>query len=298
MRNFHLSSLIPYPSSLHPTFIYRQITSSLKQTAVFVLCVALSIVTLVALGGFGESVNNSLLRDARKLLAGDIIIESGFPFEQPLLAEIENLTAAEGIEKAFIYEFLTIVRLPEAEDTLLTSLKVVENGYPFYGEVELASGRPLAEVLTSGNVIVEENLLERMNVEVGDPLIVGSTQLTIADVLLFEPDRPVNFFAFGPRVFGTAADLAAMDLIRPGSRVEYKALLKVPDESQLEDTAAQLAAAANPRQERIETFRTAQTGVQIFFDNFILFLSLIGIFTLMLAGIGIQSSLTAFLKER
>lgn len=283
---------------LHLKFIYRQITSSLKQTTVFVLCVALSIVTLVALGGFGDSVNDSLLRDARKLLAGDIIIESGFPLERPLLEGIDRLTAAKRVEKALIYEFLTIVRLPDAENTLLTSLKVVENGYPFYGEVELESGRPLAEALTSGNIIVEANLLERLGVSVGDQLLVGSTQLTIADVLIFEPDRPVDFFAFGPRVFASAADLAAMQLIRPGSRIEYKVLLKVNDEAQLNEVRQQLEAAANPRQERLETFRTARTGVQAFFDNFILFLSLIGIFTLMLAGIGIQSSLSAFLKER
>ena len=38
-------------------------------------------------------------------------------------------------------------------------------------------------------------------------------------------------------------------------------------------------------------------GVKRFFDNFLFFLNLIGIFTLLLAGIGIQSSLTAFLRR-
>ncbi len=49
---------------------------------------------------------------------------------------------------------------------------------------------------------------------------------------------------------------------------------------------------------RVETFRTARTGVERFFTNFLFFLSIVGIFTLLLAGIGIQSSLTAFLRER
>ncbi|MCA9981565.1 MAG: FtsX-like permease family protein, partial [Anaerolineales bacterium] len=56
--------------------------------------------------------------------------------------------------------------------------------------------------------------------------------------------------------------------------------------------------ATESRRENVNTYRTAQSAVQIFFDNFLTFLRLIGIFTLMLAGIGIQSSLTAFLKER
>ena len=49
---------------------------------------------------------------------------------------------------------------------------------------------------------------------------------------------------------------------------------------------------------RVDTFRTADTGIERFYRNFIFFLALVGIFTLLLAGIGIQSSLTAFLRER
>ena len=51
-------------------------------------------------------------------------------------------------------------------------------------------------------------------------------------------------------------------------------------------------------QESVETYRTAPSGVQRFFDNLLFFLSLVAIFTLLLAGIGIQSALTAFLRER
>ncbi len=47
----------------------------------------------------------------------------------------------------------------------------------------------------------------------------------------------------------------------------------------------------------MDTFRTAGSGLKRFFDNLLFFLSLIGIFTLLLAGVGIQSTLAAFLKE-
>ena len=81
---------------MHRRFIYRQITSSLKQTYIFVACVALALVTLVSIGGFGESVNNALLRDARKLLAADVVIESHFPFEEKLEAELNQLFVTFG----------------------------------------------------------------------------------------------------------------------------------------------------------------------------------------------------------
>ena len=117
-------------------------------------------------------------------------------------------------------------------------------------------------------------------------------------MVLLEPDRPVNFFSLGPRVFIPGSDLASLDLVGKGSRVNYTILVKVMDQKDLDRIAVRLKAASLPDRERVETYRTADSGVKRFFDNFLFFLNLIGIFTLLLAGIGIQSSLTAFLKEQ
>ena len=283
---------------MHRTFIYRQITGSIKQSSVFMVCVALSIVTLVSIGGFGESVNNALLKDARVLLAGDVVVQSGFPFDEALVAELEGLRSEPGVDVAFIYQFITIVRTVEGESTLLSELKVVEPGYPFYGEVTTQSGHPLNEEVNSGQIIVAQNLLDRLGLQVGDSLKIGEETLTISDVVLSEPDQPIDFFSLGPRIFLSVDDLDDTGLIKPGSRVEYRALIRVLDENQVEAVAARLSAVADNRQVRVDTYLTNQSSVQLFFDNFLTFLSLIGIFTLFLAGIGIQSSLSSFIRER
>ena len=175
---------------------------------------------------------------------------------------------------------------------------MVDPTYPFYGEVELATQRPFGQVLLPGQVVVAQGLLDRLELQVGDTILIGETQVKIADVLISEPDQPIDFFNLGPRIFLSSADLEATGLIRPGSRVRYRTLLAVADESQLERVAAQLEAAADPVQERIDTFQTNQSTLQIFFEDFLTLLNLIGIFTLFLAGIGIQSSLGAFIRER
>jgi putative ABC transport system permease protein len=282
---------------LHPNFIRRQLTSTGKQSTVLILCVMLSMITLVALRGFGDSVNRALLRDARSLQAADIIVDSNFPLSAPLVNEIQSLTASGVAEAARLYEFISVVRVATGEDTLLANLKVVELGYPFYGVVTLASGRPFHEVLQPGTVVVAQELLERLQLNVGDALQIGQATLTIGDVVTFEPDRPVNFFTLGPRIFIDSRDLAAIDLVKEGSRVNYTVLLKLSDETQLDPTADQLRAVMEP-QEDVETYRSARSGVQRFFDNLLLFLSLVAIFTLLLAGVGIQSALTALLRER
>lgn len=282
---------------LNRTFILRQLTTARKQSLIFVLCVALSLVTLVALRGFGDSINRALLRDAKQLQASDLFVRASFSLSQPVLDTIARLVAEEQVESARTYEFLSVVRVAEGEATQLANLKVVERGYPFYGQVMLASGRGFATVLTPGSVIVEQALLDRLDLQVGDRLQIGQATLTIVDVVLQEPDRPINLFSFGLRIFINSADLDALQLVKPGSRVNYKVLLKVNDENNLNRLATTLKSVVEP-QEEVETYRTAQSGAQRFFDNFLFFLSLVGIFTLLLAGIGIQSALTAFLRER
>ena len=282
---------------LHFRFIFRQIRSSNKQALIFVLCVALSLLTLVSLGGFSRSVRNSMLKDARQLHAADIIIHSHYPLSPGLEAALKDFTKKGLAAGALVHEFYSMASNPVSKKSVLSHLKVVESGYPFYGRVELASGREFSEVLTSGAIIVEPAVLDRLEARPGDKLQIGSADLTIADTLISEPDRPVSFFSFGPRIFIAAVDLNALDLIRKGSRIHYNYLLKVNDPTRVDVMARELAAVAAVQQERVNTFENAESGVKRFFENFVFFLNLIGIFTLLLAGIGIQTALRALLRE-
>jgi len=283
---------------LNSRFIWRQITGAKRQCAVFVLCVALSMITLVSLGSFSRSVQSSLLRDAQALHAADIVIRAHSPLPAALEAEIALLRGKKELATARYHEFYSVVQKTAGAGSLLCNLKVVEPGYPFYGKVVLASGRPFHEVLTPGSLIVEQALLDRLRIRVGDPLRVGNATLTIRDILLQEPDRPVNFFALGPRVFVSSRDLSSLGLIGKGSRVEYVTLARVFQADNLDRSLNRLRYAAADSRVKVESYRSADSRVKRFFDNLLFFLNLSGIFTLLLAGFGIQSTLFALLKEQ
>lgn len=282
---------------LHLRFIWRQLGNSRQQAIIFILCVALSLLTLTSLGGFSSSVRRSTLRDARQLHAADITIHSHSSFSAPLLKAIRGYEQQGLLQGAQVHEFYSMAANQARDTSILAQLKVVAPGYPFYGRVELASGREFARVLTPGAIVVEQAALDRLQAKVGDRLQVGTATLTIVDVVTSEPDRPVAFFSFGPRIFVAAADLASLDLIKKGSRIQYHYLLRVQDPDQVDNLAAALTGVAAEPQERIRTFRTADSRIKRFFDNLLFFLNLIGIFTLLLAGIGIQTSLYALLRE-
>lgn len=279
-------------------FLLREIMHSRSQAVVFVLCVALSLVSIVAVGSFRRDVRMAIASDARTLHGGDIIIHSHADYTPALRDELAGLRREKGIVAVDTWEFYSMARRADGEQSLFCNIKAVESGYPLYGQVELQSGRDFAEVMQPGGAIVGKALLERLGVAVGDSLLLGGASLTIVDVVSRESLRPVDFFNFGPRVFVSAGDLDSMGLVEKGSRVNYETLLQLTDKSLIDKTAARLQAKAAAGQERIATSSTAGSRVKRFFENLLFFLSLISVFTLLLAGIGMQSSLAALLRRK
>jgi putative ABC transport system permease protein len=282
----------------HLPTILRQARRSSKQAGLFVLCVALCLTTLTAFSGFARNIGSALQKDARRLHAADIIIRSHDPITVSLNAAIDRLVKQGEIERADVYEFYSMVRAPQGKIAVLARLKVVSPGYPFYGHVALKSGRPFDRVLAPGTCIVEQTLLDRTGLSVGDALKVGYTTLAITDVVTAEPDRPLELFSFGPRVFISAKDLKALGLMATGSRIHRLVLIKVLDHQQVDAIAAQLKQVSPNDEARIDTYLTAGSAVKRFLDNFLFFLKLVGLFILLVAGMGIQSTLTALFNEK
>jgi len=283
---------------LHPNFIWRQAMGSKNQALLFILCVVLSMVILVAISGLSESVDRLMRSDARKLHGGDIIIRSRFPISGAAVNAVHRYRQDGSARLARTWRFYSMVKGVQRADSLLASLKVVSESYPLYGTVVLKSGRSFQTVLKQGAVIVEQSLLDRLKLKIGDRLRIGNAELTVADVLLSEPDRPVNVFSFGPRIFVSATDLSGLDLLGKGSRITYRILLKTEAPADIPQMAKALKAVSSGEQEQVDTYRTARSRLKRFFDNLIFFLNLVGTFTLVLAGIGIYSSLTAMLREQ
>jgi len=284
---------------LHLRFIFRELILSAKQASIFVLCVALSLATMVALNTFRKNVSHSILGDARSLLGADIRIHSHYPISRGIDKMVSDLENHHDIEATKTYELYSVIRPLSGMRTLFCRLKVVGPRYPLYGKVELRSGRPLSQVLSPGKILVEPEVLGRLGVKIGDRVHIGEATLTIADVITHEPDHPVNIFSLGPGIIISAADLKRLQLITKGSRVEYSILIKVGrNDAAINKLADRLKQVSQPAQERITTYKTSNSGMKRFFDNLFFFLSLISIFTLFLAGIGMQSSLSALLREK
>lgn len=283
---------------MNSRFLIREIVHSRNQGMVFILCVILSLISIVAVNSFRRDVRQSIVNDARNLHGSDIIVHSHYNFSPHLAGELRKLESELVAPVLRTWEFYSVARRADGKDSLLSNIKAVENSYPHYGEITLLSGRSFTDVLKPGTAVVGKSLLERLNLTVGDLLLLGDAALEIVDVVILESMRPVDFFNFGPRVLVSTDDLQKLGLVQKGSRVHHEVLLKTADETQMQTVVERLGEVSVLGQERIRTFKSSNSRIKRFFDNLLFFLSLISVFTLLLAGIGMQSSLAALLRSK
>lgn len=283
---------------IHYRFLVEELRYGGKQVITFIICVALSIATLTALNSFRRDVHSSLIDEARALHGGDLIVHAHQPVSEELRGTIEVLARDGRLLHHHTLEFYTVA-LPETKDrSLLSGIKAVAPSYPFYGSIRLASGQTLEEALKPGNAVVAQEVLDRLDLAVGDHLRIGDIPLVVSDVVIFESMRPVSFLSFGPRIFVSQADLERFGLVGQGSRVTHEILIKLADPADTDSIYETLSAQATPRLERVETAGNARSRVKVFFDNLLFFLSCIAILTLMLSGIGMQGALSAILYQK
>ncbi|HET8580816.1 MAG TPA: FtsX-like permease family protein, partial [Nitrospiraceae bacterium] len=137
-----------------------------------------------------------------------------------------------------------------------------------------------------------------MGLSVGDRLKIGQAVFTITGLIRKEPDRVVNLFSLGPRVMISREGLAAAELIKPGSRVRERFLLRLPSTMPTQPMLYELRGRLASESARVMTYRDAQPQLKQFLDQLTRYLGLIGLTALFVGGIGAATTVQAFLREK
>ena len=195
------------------------------------VAVMLAVAALSAVGFFATRLEAALARDAGTLLGGDAVVAS----DQPPPAAFAERARALGLQQASSVGFPSMARAPDAKGgaARLVAVKAVSDGYPLRGSLRLrerADGpeQAVATAPARGTVWVDPAVLDALQLAPGDPLLLGDQVLTIARLIVQEPDRGAGFMNFAPRVMLHADDLAATGLVQPTSRVTYRLMVAAP----------------------------------------------------------------------
>jgi len=274
---------------------WRETRGAGRHFGYLVACIMLGVGALVAVGSFAASLERTVGRSARALMGGDVEIRSA----QPLSPEGSGIVAAltrPGTDTVPVTELVAMAAA--GEKTQIVELKAVGHGYPLYGDLLTAPAAPLDALIGSGRALVHESLLTRLGLRVGDHLRIGEGDFTVSGVIRQEPDRAVGVFSLGPRVLIDARDLDGTHLIRQGSRVRHRLLFRLPTGSRAEAFKDALAARLTDTSARVTTYTQAQPGVRRFWNQLTVYLGLTGLVALMVGGIGVATSVRAFVRGK
>jgi hypothetical protein len=177
----------------------------------------------------------------------------------------------------------------------------VDGAYPLYGDVVLDPAMPLAEALAMDDlpgIVMQRLLVDRLALDVGDTVRLGTQDFELRAVLEVEPDGAAGGFSLGPRSIVRLDALAQSGLLEPGTLFDTQYRLALPDNANLatfEEEAETLFADSGMRW---RDARNGAPGVQEFVDRIGAFLVLVGLAGLAVGGIGVSSAVRAYLDGK
>jgi putative ABC transport system permease protein len=179
---------------------------------------------VTAVGFFTDRIQQMMVQQGAELLGADLRVSA----TEALPTVFADTARSRDLPIAYILSFQSVVL--HQDDTLLTEVKAVSEGYPLRGQLRVADTLFGAEMVATGipapgKVWVEARLLTQLGLQVGDSLKLGEMFFIIDKVLTFEPDRGGTFFQLSPRVLMSRVDVEKTRLLGAGSRVKYGLLV-------------------------------------------------------------------------
>ena len=274
----------------------RELRGGLAGFRVLILCLALGVAAIAAVGLLRSAIQGGLADQGGVLLGGDAQMNFTYRFA----SDAEKAWMADhAVKVSEIVDFRSLA--VAGEDRALTQVKAVDDAWPLVGAVGLEAGTlaqafAVQDGLAGG--VMEKILADRLGLKVGDTFKLGTQTFRLGAVLLKEPDSATAGFGLGPRTVVRTADLAQSGLIVPGTLYETDYRLLLPAGADLD--ALQKAAETAFRDKGMvwSDKRHAARGVEKFVDRLGSFLILIGLAGLAVGGVGVASAVRAFMAAR
>ena len=277
----------------------QEFRGKIQGFTIFVLCLALGVMSVVAVRSMTGSVLSVLERDGKLLVGGDISISSrGETLPAEAVAWLKQNTAVF----SEVMTLRTLALRSDESDQVLINLQEVDQAYPLYGEVLLEGG---AEGSYQGSyegrgdgLWIAKALSLRLRVDTGDELKIGLETFRVVGVIESIPDRNARFDFFGSRAILGKGLLEKAGLLKEGSLVnhDYRIILKEGEE--VGAFLAKFRSEFPDNDFEITSFEKADPNIEQAVRTMEEFMTLIALTIMLIGGIGIGNAARSFLGGR
>ena len=278
-------------------FAGRELRSGVAGFRIFLACLALGVAAIAAAGSTAEAFRQGLASQAREILGGDVV----FSIDQRRFTPQERAVFEALGPSAYSVRANAMAETPTGARRLV-DVRGVADTYPLVGVVQLEGAASLASALASAHGVpgaaVEQALLDRLDLKLGDTFAVGGQTLRVGAVLISEPDRIGRGFALGPRVLTDVTAVEAAGLLGAGGLFGEAVRVVLPADADpkavIEEVRETFPDAVFEARDRSE----AAAGAGRLIDQLEYFLGFIGLASLVAGGLGVGGAVSSYLEGR
>jgi putative ABC transport system permease protein len=278
----------------------RELRGGVRGFYVFIACLALGVMAIAAVGSLTLSLTEGLAHEGRTVLGGDV----AFSLIQREATAAERAFLASRGELSQAATMRAMARTSDGRAALV-EVKAVDSSYPLYGNVAVAPAIDLSSALAyrdgAFGAVADPALLSRLDVQPGAQLTVGAAKIELRAALTSEPDKLAGGIGFGPRLMLTEAALKATELVQPGSLVRWLYRVRLPGnatddavEQTIEGAKAQFPEAGWEIRSRDNAAPQLERNI----ERFSQYLTLVGLTSLLIGGVGVANSARYFLDRK
>jgi len=271
----------------------RDMNAKIRGLRLLVVCLFLGVATLAAIGSLIAGISDELSSRGQTILGGDIEIS----LSQRLANDDETKRFQQIGQLSKTVRLRAMANSKEPQKNLLSELKAIDNQYPLYGSLTLKDGRRVNSPKV-GEIYVGVTLSDQMELQVGDSVSFGEADFTISGIIDEEPDRLGEGFTLGPVALINLESLNDTQLIQPGSLYSAKYRIKTRANENIETATERLNEDFPQAGWRITDRSNGAPGTRRFIERMGQFLTLVGLASLVIAGIGVGNGVASYLENK
>jgi putative ABC transport system permease protein len=284
-------------------FALCDLRGGLAGLRIFLLCIALGVAAIVGVESLALALNDGMGREGRVILGGD----ASFSLIHRRLSADEQRFLERSGSLSTVATLRAMARAASG-DAALIEIKAVEPSWPRLGSAVFAPPMSLDDALGERNgmfgAAVEEALLARLNLKLGDVIRIGEASFAVRTVLVSEPDRLATGVGLGPRALISQAALDATQLVQPGSLVRWTTRVVMGGADGAPDNSAVQAFMGDAKRTFPQAGWDARSRLNINpdfsrdLDRFAEFLTLAGLLSLVVGGVGVANAAQGFVERK
>ena len=275
----------------------RELRGGLAGFRIFLACLALGVAAIAAVASVREAIQAGLTREASALLGGDAEARFTYRFAS---AEERAWLDANAAAVSEVVDFRSM--LVAGEERGLTQVKGVDDLYPLYGTMALEPDIPLQRALAGQDglpgLVAEPVLADRMGLDLGDMVRLGTQDFVLMARLLREPDSITSGFSLGPRSLVSTAALQTSGLLSPGTLFDSAYRLRLDPEARVGQLRRAAERQFGDSGLRWRDNRNGTPGIARFVDRLSAFLVLVGLAGLAVGGVGVSAAVRSYLEGK